>query len=574
MFTARAMLALGRLTSAALVAHALGCMNDDGLRIPATSYPNDPAAPVSGWDEPGSADVPTNGIAAPLPSETAGLTPVVRVPEARPPSPPEGEPPRLPTSGECWRLPNVDRARLLPAPALAAALVGGRVTGSPSSPTDAAVELGAIGAAGEGQWIELPLRAASAQRYVTYYGPPGSYGAIAELELYSGDARVEGAGFGTAGSRADVGSVYQNALDGDTGSWFEGPLPSDEYVGLDLGAGHELPPPTFSPEPGASSVGARIRLGAAPGQSIRYTTDGSDPRAHGLAYTEPIVLETAPTLIKAVASGPCALNSPVAQAVYGRDGAPGAVQSSIHIGNSLTDAVVERLGAVAADGGVALELQRYTLPGAGTWLYADSPSGGFGVPNVQQALRSRPFDHVSMQPFPDGPCRAVASGDADSDSGYMALAWADALSQNPSVQLWVYQAWPAPSEFVDCITGEPSGGGEAPGTWQDAVANQLLYEELVRDSLAARSPDAPPPYIVPAGSALVALQQAIEGGEVPGMADFFGSIFQAGGDEIQLTPVGAYFVTLVFYGCMFQRSPEGLMGDSSGALSAEQAAAF
>jgi hypothetical protein len=58
------------------------------------------------------------------------------------------------------------------------------------------------------------------------------------------------------------------------------------------------------------------------------------------------------------------------------------------------------------------------------------------------------------------------------------------------------------------------------------------------------------------------------------MNDFFGSIFQANGTDIHLTSAGAYFITLVFHACMFQQSPEGLVNDSRGELTSEQALIF
>ena len=68
--------------------------------------------------------------------------------------------------------------------------------------------------------------------------------------------------------------------------------------------------------------------------------------------------------------------------------------------------------------------------------------------------RTRSFDHLSMQPFPNQPCQPTPSADGnDSDSGYVAQAWGDALAQNPAVQLWVYQQWPAPADFVNCMSG-------------------------------------------------------------------------------------------------------------------------
>jgi hypothetical protein len=293
-------------------------------------------------------------------------------------------------------------------------------------------------------------------------------------------------------------------------------------------------------------------------------------------------------LIKAIAVGDCALPSPIAQSIYSTDAAPGdptsrpsasGVQSSMHIGNSLTDTINDLLPTLAAEGGIALDYNRYTIPGAGTWLYDQQPTGGFGVENVQETLRTRSFDHLSMQPFPNLPCQPVASSDGnDSDSGYLDQAWSDAMTQNPNVQLWVYQQWPAPTDYVDCFTGGGWTRGDwqpdAPASWEDGVATQLTYQEAVRSALVTLHPTAPPPFIVPGGLALVTLKHAIEQGQVPGITDFFGTLFQAGGEDIHMTGAGAYLISLVFYSSMFQQSPEGLANESGGELTAEQAAIF
>ena len=72
----------------------------------------------------------------------------------------------------------------------------------------------------------------------------------------------------------------------------------------------------------------------------------------------------------------------------------------------------------------------------------------------------------------------------------------------------------------------------------------------------------------------MALKHAIDAGQVPGFNDFFGRLFQAGGTDLHMTPAGAYFIALVFYGSLFQQSPEGLVNQSGGELSDEQAAVF
>jgi hypothetical protein len=222
-------------------------------------------------------------------------------------------------------------------------------------------------------------------------------------------------------------------------------------------------------------------------------------------------------------------------------------------------------------------------------MYAENPTGGFGVADVQLELKSRPFDHLSVQPFPNEPCQIVASSAGpDSDSGFIAQAWADARTQNPDVQLWVYQQWPDPLDFNNCITGndkwmrsddaaECAGASPpvcwkppVPEDWDAAVQNELAYDEAIVDELMQLEPDAPRPYIVPGGLGLSRLHAAIDAGRVPGFTSFFGQIFQAGTD-IHLTRPGAYFISLIFYASMFQSNPAGTELDPSYGVTSEQA---
>ncbi|HEX6243109.1 MAG TPA: chitobiase/beta-hexosaminidase C-terminal domain-containing protein [Polyangiales bacterium] len=495
---------------------------------------------------------------------TADAGSIIMVPE---PDPQRPGPAGAGEQAGCWKLPAVDRVRLVPAPGKRAAVLQGRIEGSNTSAMNDFVELAQVmELPAEGEWIELRIAQPSPYRYVKYYAPSGSYGALAELELYAGDTRLSGKAFGSSGSAEGRG--FAQALDGDAASLFEGPLPDDNYVGLDLAAEHMLAAPKFSPAGGSYPSALSLEIEADPGTQIFYTLDGRDPREAGIPYVSPVKLELGGTLVRALATRPCMQPSESTQQLYQVGSAAGGAQSSLHVGNSLTDTIVELFPALARSGGVTLDFNRYTIPGAGTWLYEQNPSGGFGVPNVREALRTRRFDHVSMQPFPNMPCQVKASADgADSDSGFLNQAWRDARSQNPSVQFWVYQQWPGPREYSNCLSGGgwTRGGWKppAPKSWEEAVKNELSYQEAVRAELVRLNPDAPPPYIVPAGNALVALKRAVDAGTVSGLNDFFGQIYAANGTDIHLTKPGAYLVTLVFYACMFQKSPEGLVPEAS-----------
>jgi hypothetical protein len=494
-------------------------------------------------------------------------------------------PSETPVDG-CWQLPAVTRARLLAVPGRGQALVGGKVMGSNRSAMNDFVDLGAIASPpGADGWVELTFANSTPYRYVKYYGAAGSHGALAELELYSGQTRLNGDAFGTAATLG-AGHTFDLAIDGDATTYFESAQANDGYVGLDLAQGHIAAAPSISPPGGDFRTAPTVTLQAETGASIFYTLDGTDPAINGLPYTGPLALPATTTLLRTVARRDCVLPSETAQSVFRLPDVsidptrPRPIQSSIHIGNSLTDTIVDYLEDVAQSGGVQLDFNRYTIPGAGTWLYDSNPTGGFGVADVQQALRTRSFDHLSMQPFPNEPCQISPSTSGedpgpDSDSGYIDEAWRDALSQNPNVQLWVYQQWPDPLDFTNCITGGgyTRGGWDppTPADWNGAVQNELSYDEQLVDVLMALEPNAPRPYIVPGGLGLVRLRQAIEAGRLPGYTDFFGQIFLANGTDIHLTRPGAYFITLIFYASMFQSNPVNTTPDPSIGLTDQQA---
>jgi hypothetical protein len=538
--------------------------------------------------EPSEVLAPSAPVAAKPPLTTQPTPDEVRPSPVIITPPASTEPSSTPPAEGCWQLPAVTRARLLAAPGRGQELVGAKIMGSNRSAMNDFVDLGVVTSAPAADgWVELSFTNPKPYRYVKYYAAPGSRGVLAELELYAGETRLAGEAFGTSGSLDNNGHTFNLALDGNAATFFEGPLLNDGYVGLDLAQGHVAAAPSLSPPGGDFRTAPTVTLQAEAGATLLYTLDGSDPAVNGLPYTGPLTLPAQTTLLRAVAQRDCVLISETTQSVFRLPDVsvdptrPRPVQSSIHIGNSLTDTIVNYLEGVAQDGGVQLDFNRYTIPGAGTWLYDTNPTGGFGVADVQQSLRSRSFDHVSMQPFPNQPCQItpstgnVTDPGPDSDSGYVAQAWRDALSQNPNVQLWVYQQWPDPLDFTNCITGGSYTRGDwAPPTpvdWNAAVANELSYDEQLVDVLMALEPTAPRPYIVPGGLGLVRLRQAIEAGRLPGYSDFFGQIFLANGTDIHLTRPGAYFITLIFYASMFQSNPVNSPPDPDVGLTDQQA---
>ena len=119
----------------------------------------------------------------------------------------------------CWQLPVVDRVRLFPMPGRADALVGGKIVGSVASATNNFVDLVTITEApADGTWLEVEFDNDQQYRFVKYYGPPGSHGVVAEVELYADDELLTGKGFGSAGEGGSLENGFALALDGDENS--------------------------------------------------------------------------------------------------------------------------------------------------------------------------------------------------------------------------------------------------------------------------------------------------------------------------------------------------------------------
>jgi hypothetical protein len=491
----------------------------------------------------------------------------------------------------CWQLLPVNRVRVYPRAGQEAAMVGGTIQGSNDSATNGFTVLATISSApASGAWTELTFSNAVPYRYVKYYGPAGSYGQIAELELYSGTTRLTGTGFGTAGSRS--GNPWQNALDGNTTTAFDAATPSDAYVGLDLAAGHVVAAPAVSPSGGSFGAPQSVTLTTTTaGASIRYTLDGTDPVSGGVQYTGPFQVAATATL-RASAVAACMYPSPLTMALFTIGGGSSSNQASLHVGNSLTDTIDGGvLLAVATAGGVNLDYSRYTIPGAGTWLYHENPTGGMGVANVQTTVATKALDHITFQPFPNMPCLPwggdATPGTNASDATNMEEAWNTAVTVNPGVQMWVYEAWPpTPTEgYTNCITGgawlrdTSIWNTSAPTSWEDAESHELAYMESVRAKLVALHPTRPSPYIIPAGRAIAILKQRVEAGLIPGVAStaFWTTYFSNGGTDNHLTDAGRYVVALVFYASMFKMDPRALADTNLGTpatLTAAQAAAY
>lgn len=452
--------------------------------------------------------------------------------------------------------PRVDRARIFPRADHALRLVGGIIQGSNAGETLDFVTLGTIRERpAEGAWVELTLDAPVSYRYVKYAAPDGSYGNLAELELYDGDALVRGRKFGTQGGRD--GNDFTKALDGDLSSFFDSTLPNGQYVGLDLGdASNTVAAPSLTPPPGMYQTAPRVTLATETSAStLRYTLDGTHPSCEaGTAYQEPVTLPSERTTVKVIACKTGWFPSPIVSGTYApvTDGTPVRGQTSYHIGNSLTDTLNNWLEPIADSTGLDHTYLRTTVPGAPTdWIWEHNG------PDYEPVFASHVIDHFSFQPF-SGHGRSI-SNETEFGGKFYALA----RQHSPNVRLWVYAQWPfwgdgeawsadstdnyslGVSTTFDLVAPPP-----AATTFATACDNHMVFHESLLSNLRNVYPGRTI-SLMPSALGLKNLEAAIEAGRIPG----FQSIHDLYEDSVHLYASGQYFVSVMFFSAIYCTSP-------------------
>jgi hypothetical protein len=128
-----------------------------------------------------------------------------------------------------------------------------------------------------------------------------------------------------------------------------------------------------------------------------------------------------------------------------------------------------------------------------------------------------------------------------------------ALGANAATRTYIYETW----HCTD--SGTPTGCDWDDNdhiAWRQRLNEDLPRWQSIADHLNANFEGAEV-TLVPAGQALGLLHDRIQAGQVPG----YSSVFQLFSDNIHLTDTGNYFVALVMYATIYQRSPEGLTND-------------
>jgi hypothetical protein len=206
-------------------------------------------------------------------------------------------------------------------------------------------------------------------------------------------------------------------------------------------------------------------------------------------------------------------------------------QRLFYSGHSLLDEPLPRdVGAIAASLGLPLQWQRHT------------PSGS--------SIRDRLASGAAARPGPGFDTLLVT----EQHTLIGNLVWNDSARQlrrlhddfiaaNPQGRTWLYASWLNIDDKADpkrWIAYER----EASPVWQCVAAriDAALAAEGRADRIA----------FVPAAVLLAALVERAARGEVPGVT--VSALFS---DDVHLTPLGSYFMSLVVFASLFERSPMG-----------------
>ena len=143
-------------------------------------------------------------------------------------------------------------------------MVGGQfqVSSTPDFSSDVQTIYTVTSAPPVGQLTTVAVGDVGAYRYARYIGPAGGECNVAEVQfLVAGVTQKNGTVIGTAGSYLNRGNTIDDAFDGNTNTFFDGPTANGDTVGLDLGSAQTVTQVRFAPRPGFADrmVGGTIQ---------------------------------------------------------------------------------------------------------------------------------------------------------------------------------------------------------------------------------------------------------------------------------------------------------------------------
>jgi len=223
-----------------------------------------------------------------------------------------------------------------------------------------------------------------------------------------------------------------------------------------------------------------------------------------------------------------------------------------HVGNSFTNGLNRCLDSLILAAGYTDDSREAVIAGGWTLDYHWRDNS---AAIVEKLSTLGPFHFAILQPHGQLWARPVVV-----ESNAANTIFGVAVEHNPQCTLLVYCTWAASPERLGGVS-----------QWVEAMEEAINgHFEYLLDDVIRQFPDRPV-FITPTGPALLALNDSIQAGTVPGIT----SVQQLYGDRIHLNADGNYLNGCVHFASLYKRSPVGLPhGYDGSGLTAEQAAIF
>lgn len=210
------------------------------------------------------------------------------------------------------------------------------------------------------------------------------------------------------------------------------------------------------------------------------------------------------------------------------------------VGHSLTDPVPSPFMRLV--GGSMSNVRIQTIPGATlnyNWNNAGRmPNDGY-VENVRAAIEAGNIDILVLTERADFPTEHEGTME------YLETWYDHFKDYNPTGRAFLYEVWQGIPDFDTTPDW---------AAWIAQIEADRLRYETAAETLKATVTGDDNMYIIPGGQALKALYEAVDNHEISDLSDF-SDIFA---DDIHLSDIGAYFMSLVHYAAIHKTSPVGL----------------
>ncbi|MDX2065350.1 MAG: hypothetical protein SFX74_06365 [Fimbriimonadaceae bacterium] len=224
--------------------------------------------------------------------------------------------------------------------------------------------------------------------------------------------------------------------------------------------------------------------------------------------------------------------------------------NAFYIGHSLESDIPDMVMALA---GSSFQFKEQNIPGAPLgWQWQEANRKSTFEPQFQavytRGITSATTDLVLIDSVPRGEPESLRDS-----IEYTTRFVKFARERNPRVRVFYYEPWHHLTSGTPQRDKDDRASPSRELRWRERLrADRPKWDSVVK-AINAALPGGTPVRIIPAGTALGQLDDAISAGRVPGLA----RIRQVFDDDIHLSPLGKYFVACLHYRALFGQPATG-----------------